>query len=134
MGLHRAGGGGALLILIIVGLLVSRGGAAPTGNFRVPSRVDVARSARVPFEKDPVHRGYGNCIFSSKQIDPARRRRRHPVGVLAQRADLQPLLFRPPDRSQQVGRVWQSCGSTAPSAPRSSTTGVAERPDQIAFE
>jgi hypothetical protein len=67
------GAAGALLILIVVGLLVSRGGAAPTGNFRVPPKGWSSPGSPAPaLKKIQSAGGYGNCVFSSKQIDPGR--------------------------------------------------------------
>ena len=63
------GAGAALLGLILLAVVFLRGGG-PAGNFRVPSKGWVSPGpAAPPLKRVQTGGGYGNCIFSSKQVE-----------------------------------------------------------------
>jgi hypothetical protein len=65
-----AGAGAALLVLLVLATLYLREGAAPVGKFRVPSKGWTSPGPAAPALKQ-IHSsgGYGNCVFSSRQIE-----------------------------------------------------------------
>jgi hypothetical protein len=65
-----AGATAALIIGLVVALLLSRGGSAPTGKFRVPTKGWTSPGGSAPaLKKIQSDGGYGNCVFSSKKIE-----------------------------------------------------------------
>ena len=65
-----AGSGAALALLVVAALVFGRGSAAPAGNFRVPvSGWASPGPSAPPLKKIQASGGYGNCVFSSKQLD-----------------------------------------------------------------
>jgi serine/threonine protein kinase len=65
-----AGAGAALLVLLILRTLFLRGGSAPSGNFRVPPTGWNSPGPAAPALKQiQSSGGYGNCVFSSRQIE-----------------------------------------------------------------
>jgi serine/threonine-protein kinase len=68
-----AGAGGALLVLIAAAILLTRGGGSATGKFRVPSKGWNSPGPNAPpLKKIQASGGYGNCVFSSRQLERGR--------------------------------------------------------------
>jgi serine/threonine-protein kinase len=104
-----AGAGAALLVLLALATLYLREGSAPTGKFRVPSKGWSSPDPAGPaLRRIQSSGGYGNCVFSSRQIE---RNKENQGAVRSSFSAGEPIYgrcyFARPIGPNKSGEVWQ---------------------------